>query len=187
MKVNPKLLLRVVLDAGIFFVMQPVQGSADDVVEGPIISALHFEPLTLLNQLHDVSPCADPVGKSTRCVSRKAEQRDYGRPVLKQALMVSGFLVGLLLLLFNDRPHDRSSAILVVVDPRPRRVLVAFFFLIAVDLHPLGRRRGNSDLIFVFQIPESFGIHKLLQVFLLAILKFRPPHLSMLASFCGTV
>jgi len=90
--------------------------------------------------------------------------------------MVPRFLVGLLLFFLDEGAYNGGGSVLIVVDPGPGSVLVALFLLVAVNLNPLRRRLRNSDLVFVLQILESFGIHNLFDVLLISVLEFRSPH-----------
>lgn len=74
MHVDPDFFVRVVPHALILLV-EPIEGAAHDVVKGFWRRALELDPLTLLDELEYVSPCADTIWHPASSIPGQAKQR----------------------------------------------------------------------------------------------------------------
>jgi hypothetical protein len=134
-QVDPQLLLRVVLYAGVSHVVQPVQRARHDVRQ-LVLGQVLVDVLRLLQQLADVRPRPHAVGQPSSCVPHKREDGHAGRPLAFEQRVVPG-LASQHGQFFGDGRYCDLPAVLARVDPGLGRVGVPLELLPAVVLDPL--------------------------------------------------
>lgn len=166
MKVDPQLLLSIILHTRVMLVVESVQSSTYYRVQTDDIIGVIPDPLRMSDKFNDVSSGANSIWKSGCSIPSEAEKGDQRGSVGKESVMFSWLLVGLSLL-SHYRTHNGSGGIRVVEDPWSSGVSVPFFLLSSEDIDPLGAHCGNCDLVLVlFHVLESVRVQNLLECLL---------------------
>jgi len=78
-EVDPELAVGVILYTGVRLVVEPVKGSADDVVELYQVNAVDFDPLTVFDEFQDIRSSPHAIGEPASSVPCQAEKSDDPR------------------------------------------------------------------------------------------------------------
>lgn len=170
MKINPQFPICIIFDASIWFVMQSIEGAADDAIKLILVNPIKFDPLTMLNQFNNICSSANSVWKSACSISSKTQKGHDSWTIWNKLWMISRLIVkwnlNLPIFIFlNDWTNDVSGAVVVDVDEGFLWVYIPFSFLHSVKIYWILFDWLNSNGIFVFNTHKPLRIQQLYDIF----------------------